>query len=426
MICKSCGAVVADNSKFCTICGSKIEMEEIISEPVIKAENVQTDSKSVHEERKEPIRERTDICIKCGSTLKPGAKFCTVCGANQLTGKQVNDTENVSDSKLTGMILQLINQMDKKQKVMYLGGAVAVILLALILNLFVLGPKRVSVSQFMEVGVFGYNGYGTLEYTYNESNAMVKEYYDSLNEYSEGCLYSDESSKCTKLYTRINLLENALYSVNCDSNANDGAITNGDSIHFACSVNKEAFEQAGYKVTKLYQDIKVSDLPEPEVIDIFEGLSFEWVWGNNGYYDLVQTHTDDRLAQLYFDVYNIDSDGYADVVLDDYGNIPLIEFGIVALNGQQARMYVGVEPEYIGYYSTNYDENIMKELADVKLNKYIEKCGWNISVNGNYELILSTEFSHFSYGPSANYKIYTDNGTYSKKISLYDIYVKSL
>ncbi len=48
--CGNCGARLADDAKFCEVCGAKVEQED-------------------------------DLCIKCGRTLPEGAKFCPICGA---------------------------------------------------------------------------------------------------------------------------------------------------------------------------------------------------------------------------------------------------------------------------------------------------------------------------------------------------------
>ena len=63
MKCPNCNAEIADNSKFCSKCGTKIEA-------VAK------------EESKKP--EETVKCIKCGAELKKGAKFCAKCGSSQI------------------------------------------------------------------------------------------------------------------------------------------------------------------------------------------------------------------------------------------------------------------------------------------------------------------------------------------------------
>lgn len=61
MICPNCKAEIPENSKFCTKCGTKIEVAVA----------------------PEPVTEEAPKCIKCGAELKMGAKFCTKCGTNQ-------------------------------------------------------------------------------------------------------------------------------------------------------------------------------------------------------------------------------------------------------------------------------------------------------------------------------------------------------
>lgn len=51
MKCSECNAEIADNAKFCPVCGAKVEKEE-------------------------PVK----ICPNCGEVLKDGAKFCAKCG----------------------------------------------------------------------------------------------------------------------------------------------------------------------------------------------------------------------------------------------------------------------------------------------------------------------------------------------------------
>ena len=56
--CKSCGAQIKANAKFCPECG------------------------------KPNVAEQTVACIKCGAQIKSGAKFCPECGAPQQTSKK--------------------------------------------------------------------------------------------------------------------------------------------------------------------------------------------------------------------------------------------------------------------------------------------------------------------------------------------------
>lgn len=58
MYCNNCGKEVADNMKFCTYCGEKIEWAE---QPTVQ-------------------KEVGVKCSKCGNSVESGVRFCTYCG----------------------------------------------------------------------------------------------------------------------------------------------------------------------------------------------------------------------------------------------------------------------------------------------------------------------------------------------------------
>lgn len=103
MKCNNCGADLADNAKFCTSCGAKVE-------------NTAPQSGSRH-------------CPNCGSPLAGDASFCTNCG-QKLGGpaRQVAPRNNY--------IRPRKNQEDVKKLGLIIGGAV----LALLLLIFVIIP----------------------------------------------------------------------------------------------------------------------------------------------------------------------------------------------------------------------------------------------------------------------------------------------
>lgn len=59
MNCKICGAEIPDGSKFCRVCGSPAEVQQVSAAP---------------------IQQTSLRCPVCGSSIAPGAKFCNVCG----------------------------------------------------------------------------------------------------------------------------------------------------------------------------------------------------------------------------------------------------------------------------------------------------------------------------------------------------------
>ncbi len=64
--CKSCGASVAKDAKFCDKCGAKVEI------PV--AETVETEAPS------ETPLESAKVCPTCGASVSAGSAFCAECG----------------------------------------------------------------------------------------------------------------------------------------------------------------------------------------------------------------------------------------------------------------------------------------------------------------------------------------------------------
>ncbi len=65
--CKTCGAELAENAKFCPKCGSKIEPKH--------------------------------FCSSCGAELQSNAKFCPKCGSNQIEKTQQNVNQSVVQLK---------------------------------------------------------------------------------------------------------------------------------------------------------------------------------------------------------------------------------------------------------------------------------------------------------------------------------------
>lgn len=78
MKCSKCNAEIADNAKFCLICGAKVEKLEPIKECPNCGEHLKEGAKfcakcgcKIEMECK---------CPQCGNVLKDGTKFCHVCG----------------------------------------------------------------------------------------------------------------------------------------------------------------------------------------------------------------------------------------------------------------------------------------------------------------------------------------------------------
>lgn len=90
MKCSECNAEIADNAKFCPVCGAKVEKEEPVKICPNCGEVLKDGAKfcakcgcKIEKECK---------CPKCGTAIKDGAKFCPVCGTKIVSGIEVPTT----------------------------------------------------------------------------------------------------------------------------------------------------------------------------------------------------------------------------------------------------------------------------------------------------------------------------------------------
>ena len=75
-VCKNCGAALEEGQMFCVNCGTKVEEEAAPQEYAESAPQVQPVQEPVYET---PVYE-APVCPNCGKELREGQKFCTGCG----------------------------------------------------------------------------------------------------------------------------------------------------------------------------------------------------------------------------------------------------------------------------------------------------------------------------------------------------------
>ena len=75
-VCAKCGATVAADAKFCSVCGEKMAVADAATITCPECGKIVTSEKFCPECGHKFV----SACSKCGATVPAGAKFCPECG----------------------------------------------------------------------------------------------------------------------------------------------------------------------------------------------------------------------------------------------------------------------------------------------------------------------------------------------------------
>ena len=249
------------------------------------------------------------------------------------------------------------------------------------------------------------------------------------NEYE---IYNEKAGKNQNKSAEANELVYELgnaISYNLDKNS---GLSNGDVVTLEVTVDSERAEQLGYKISSFSKTYTVSDLSEPQIADVFDGLTVEFSGVSpDGEAEITSVPT------LDFDVYySLDasenlSNGDIVTVTAEYDNDEAIEAGYVVET--TSRTY---EVEGLLSYLTDANDITKKNLKPAK--EYIKK--YELAKTANYaeDDIDIFEFDYKGYyfltptSENASYKnilclVYKFHCKYNENAGLmrgkeYDIY----
>lgn len=376
-------------------------------------------------------------CQYCGKEIADNSKFCPYCG-NALSGNETTQmTAPIQPVKPVEPVYEpvrnnneglgdVISRMDPKQKRTYAVVFGGIVIAAIVAAMLLLGPKRVTLTDVYTPRVYGYDGYGYAYLEFKEDGKMYKDYVKTWEKYSEGCIYPDESKKCQDLYDRLSAMESVLFNSSCSLSKSDG-LSNGDKIHAACIIDAPALTNAGYTGT-FTKDITVSGLEPIVEKDLFDGLRFEWVYGDWGY-ELHQVTSDERLENVYYyvDLSTMDKEGNAVVYVGETLEELKQYSGIIPTNEELNKtMYVGLPPEKVTSVKDDKEKEVLLKIGEERMNALADKCGWNLWLSSSTQYVIASyDFVKFqsSYdGITLIYNVVAEGKNYTKEIYLGEVY----
>ncbi len=252
------------------------------------------------------------FCENCGKNNANGAVFCEHCGA-KLTPSAPQATPYAQSAPVQAApkvsIVDRVKQIHKKNKFIFPGIGAAIVLAAVILIVVSILGKQVAVSDYLNVEVTGYEGYGQLDYDFDEGSfslrALGMKEYDGYGD-TEDMSAEEVSALMEKYKNKMTDLLKLEASIKITTELPEGrtssTLKNGDVIKVIVKMDEDTAKKLGITPKKMTYEFTVSGLEEIAVyspLDNFD-VVFEGYDGH-GSYKLVCTKTEEKdLGNLIF------------------------------------------------------------------------------------------------------------------------------
>jgi rRNA maturation endonuclease Nob1 len=228
-------------------------------------------------------------CVACGSKMNATSRFCPKCGADNgvrnQSGQQGNAYQQGYAQQRNTQTSQMNNQMkafttkykknsEFKKTVAILGGAVAAILILIIILRVAIKPT-INLNKYTEVTFDGYDSVGTASVTFDRDK--FEEDYDSklTKKLKKNAKKMDDSDRLG--YMVAASLESAsdTFLDSCVNTSLDKStgLSNGDKVKMTWNCEDEDAEKYfGYKLKYKDEEVKVDGLEKVKTFDPFAGL----------------------------------------------------------------------------------------------------------------------------------------------------------
>ncbi len=348
------------------------------------------------------------FCENCGKPNPDEALFCEHCGAKMEAVAPVAVATAAPKPKLA--LMEKVKQFHQKNKlVLPIAAAVLVVLIAVCIIISVVG-KHVDVSNYMDIRVTGYDGYGVFTYVFDEESfamrALGLKEYKGYGDFEEADLDEDELQDIqldnkSKMKNLEKLMDSINISVELPEGRTRKTLKNGDVIKFVVELNEKTAKKLDITPKNLSFEYTVSDLKGPSSYNPLDNFTIDFE-GYNGYgrYELVCTKTEERdLGSMIFTTR--EGQRYIEVAYKESGDTDSFyvyhETESDGLkNGDTVRMYMNVEPNMwasygvlLGYVQKDVTVEGLEDLQeyDPMENFKVVFSGYN--GYGSYELVCT-------------------------------------
>ncbi len=315
------------------------------------------------------------FCENCGKSNENGAVFCEQCGA-RLTPpapQQVPQQPQYQQPQYQQPVYQQppyaqaapvqaapkvsvmdrVKQIHNKNKFIFPGIGAAIVLVVVVLIVVSILGKQVNVSNYLNVEVTGYEGYGQLKYDFDETafvlRALGLKDYEGYGDADE--LDEEELTEIAQEYkNKTKTLEKLVNSIEITTELPEGrtssTLKNNDVVKLTVKLNEDAAKDLGITPKKLTMEYTVTGLAEISVYNPLDNFSLVFD-GYDGYgsYELICTKTEEKdlgsliftttEGETYIQVQRKDEDYgsslYVYVEMDSYYNLS---------NGDVATVYI--------------------------------------------------------------------------------------
>ena len=313
------------------------------------------------------------FCENCGKQTTDGAAFCEHCGAKietapvapaapAATAAPVEAAAPAKKFTFAGLIEKAKAIHQKNKLIFPIIGAVLVVAIALAIVFGILG-KQVSMKDYMDITMEGYDGYGYMDYEFGDVSFGLRAAGDTdCKEFGDGdddetFLGYDKTDVSKKYRDKLRdaqkLVASLEISYELPEGKVNGKLSNGDVIKFTIEVDEELAEELGLTIKDATFEYTVEGLKPLAKFDILS----------------------------YFDLAGDGYDGYGTVslkcnqtVTKQVGNISFeMEAGEsrvrwVDKNGDIGTIWVSIDGKY--YEMSNGDK--VKAYVEASSDRFIE------------------------------------------------------